>query len=116
MDWGIEGTHYVKSQGQDNVIEYPAGIDVSTTGYTQPFSWMFGNQFLSYVMKGGDPNIWKKMEKSNQSAKLSKALGFTFDATPIKTEFAAVSNVITQEAEATGRVGEGQLCAITPAG
>lgn len=96
IDWGIEGKHYVKSQGQDNVIEYPAGVDAKTTGYNMPLGWMFGNQFLSYVMKGGDADIWKKMDEFNQSAKRSKALGFGFDPTPVKTEYAAVTNVITQ--------------------
>jgi putative aldouronate transport system substrate-binding protein len=96
LDWGIEGTHYVKSADQDNVIEYPAGVDAATTGYNMPLGWMFGNQFLSYVMKGNDPEIWTKMGEFNNAAKRSKALGFGFDPTPVKTEYAAVSNVITQ--------------------
>lgn len=96
LDWGIEGTHYVKSQGEENVIEYPSGVDATTTGYNMPLGWMFGNQFLSYVMKGNDPAIWAKTEEFNKSAKRSKALGFGFDPTPVKTEYAAVSNVITQ--------------------
>ncbi|QAY65789.1 ABC transporter substrate-binding protein [Paenibacillus protaetiae] len=96
LDWGIEGTHYVKSDGADNVIDYPSGVDSSTTGYNMPLGWMFGNQFLSYVMKGTDPDIWNKMSSFNNSAKHSKALGFGFDPTPVKTEYAAVTNVITQ--------------------
>jgi ABC-type sugar transport system, periplasmic component len=96
LDWGIEGTHYVKAQGEENVIDYPAGVDAATTGYNMPLGWMFGNQFLSYVMKGNDPDIWSKMSEFNQAAKRSKALGFGFDPTPVKTEYAAVSNVITQ--------------------
>ncbi|MGO4110829.1 ABC transporter substrate-binding protein [Paenibacillus sp. YAF4_2] len=96
LDWGIEGTHYVKSADQDNVIEYPTGVDAATTGYNMPLGWMFGNQFLSYVMKGNDPEIWTKMGEFNHAAKRSKALGFGFDPTPVKTEYAAVSNVITQ--------------------
>ncbi|NIK70392.1 MULTISPECIES: ABC transporter substrate-binding protein [unclassified Paenibacillus] len=96
LDWGIEGTHYVKSQGEENVIEYPSGVDATTTGYNMPLGWMFGNQFLSYVMKGNDPTVWAKTEEFNKAAKRSKALGFGFDPTPVKTEYAAVSNVITQ--------------------
>ncbi|MBB6694056.1 ABC transporter substrate-binding protein [Cohnella xylanilytica] len=96
LDWGIEGTHYVKTAGQDNVIEYPAGVDSTTSGYNMPLGWMFGNQFLSYVMKGNDPDIWKTTDEFNKAASRSKALGFGFDPTPVKTEYAAVSNVITQ--------------------
>ncbi|MET3545605.1 putative aldouronate transport system substrate-binding protein [Paenibacillus favisporus] len=95
-DWGIEGTHYVKSAGSDNVIEYPQGADPANLGYSMPMGWMFGNQFLSYVQKGNDPETWTKMKEFNNGAKRSKALGFLFDASPVKTEYAAVMNVITQ--------------------
>ncbi|WP_336772500.1 ABC transporter substrate-binding protein [Paenibacillus sp. MMO-58] len=96
LDWGIEGKHYVKSQDGENVIDYPQGVDATTTGYNMPYGWMFGNQFLSYVMKGNDPAIWSKTEEFNKAANRSKAMGFGFDPTPVKTEYAAVSNVITQ--------------------
>jgi putative aldouronate transport system substrate-binding protein len=36
------------------------------------------------------------MDQFNKSAKRSKALGFGFDPTPVKTEYAAVTNVVTQ--------------------
>ncbi|OUS71340.1 ABC transporter substrate-binding protein [Paenibacillus sp. MY03] len=96
FDWGIEGTHYIKAEGgPDNVIAYPEGKDAASVGYNM-LGWVFGNQFLSYVMKNGDPDIWNKTEAFNKSAKPSKALGFVFDASAVKTEVAAVSNVVTQ--------------------
>lgn len=95
-DWGIEGTHYVKVDGYDNVVDYPEGVDYNTVGYKMPLGWLFGNQFLSYVMKGDDPEIWSKTDEFNKSSKRSKAMGFLFDASPVKTEYAAVTNVITQ--------------------
>ncbi|NWL86305.1 ABC transporter substrate-binding protein [Paenibacillus sp. 79R4] len=95
-DWGIEGTHYVKVDGMDNVIAYPEGVDKADLGYSMPMGWMFGNQFLSYVQQGNDPEVWTKMKAFNDGAGRSKALGFLFDATPVKTEYAAVTNVITQ--------------------
>lgn len=96
FDWGIEGTHYVKADGEpENVIAYPEGKDAAAVGYNM-LGWVFGNQFLSYVMKNDDPDIWNKTKAFNESAKPSKALGFVFDASPVKTEVAAVSNVVTQ--------------------
>ncbi len=94
FDWGIEGKHYVTHS--DNIIDFPHGIDAQTSGYSLNLGWLFGNQFLSYVFKGGDPTIWRKMDEFNKSAIKSKALGFTFDASPVKTEYAAVSNVVTE--------------------
>lgn len=94
FNWGIEGTHYVVQS--DNVIDFPEGVDAATSGYSMNMGYLFGNQFLSHVFTGNDPNIWKETEAFNESAIKSKALGFTFDATPVKTEYAAVTNVVTQ--------------------
>ncbi|OCT11859.1 ABC transporter substrate-binding protein [Paenibacillus pectinilyticus] len=94
LDWGIEGKHYVKVS--DNLIDFPQGIDANTSGYYMGLSWMWGNQFLSYVFKGDSPDIWKETMEFNKSAKKSKALGFSFDADPVKTEITAVTNVTNQ--------------------
>lgn len=94
LDWGIEGTDYVKKS--DAVIDYPQGKDAKTVSYALNQGWMFGNQFLSYVFNGDDPKIWEKMDAFNKGAVKSKALGFSFSADPVKTEYAAVTNVINQ--------------------
>ncbi|CAM4418751.1 ABC transporter substrate-binding protein [Paenibacillus alkaliterrae] len=92
--WGIEGKHYVKKS--ENVIDYPAGVDITNTGYNFGTPYMFGNQFLSYTWSTGDPDIWKKTDQFNKGAKKSKALGFIFDVEKVKTEMAAVNNVLTE--------------------
>jgi len=94
LDWGIEGKHYVKVS--DNVIKYPEGVTIMTNGYNLNMSWLFGNQFLAYVFEGEDPDIWQKMKEFNGQAVKSKAMGFTMDPESVKTEIAAVSNVIAQ--------------------
>ncbi|MFC5401147.1 ABC transporter substrate-binding protein [Cohnella soli] len=94
LDWGIEGKHYVKVS--DKVIKYPEGVTMLTNGYNLNMSWLFGNQFLAYVFEGEDPDIWQKMKEFNEQAVKSKAMGFTMDPESVKTEIAAVSNVIAQ--------------------
>jgi putative aldouronate transport system substrate-binding protein len=94
IDWGIEGKHYVKTDA--GVIDYPAGVDSTTTGYALNSGFQFGNQFLSYIWKGDSPELWKEMDLFNENAKASEALGFLFDSSTVKTEVAAVSNVINQ--------------------
>lgn len=94
FDWGIEGKDYVKKS--DNVINYPEGVDASNVVYNLNQGWMFGNQLKSYIFEGEDPQLWTKMEEFNKTAVKSPALGFSFDATPVKTEYAAVTNVIKQ--------------------
>lgn len=91
--WGVGGTHYVKVQ--DNIIKYPEGKDATSVGFNS-LQWMFGNQFKAYVLENNDPEIWSKMKEFNESAKPSKALGFIFDGSNVKTEYAAVSNVINE--------------------
>ena len=93
LDWGIEGTHYVKVS--DHVIDYPSGKTAANVGYSG-FGWMWGDQFLSYVLSTDDPNIWDEMKKFNDGAVKSKAMGFIFDASSVTTEIAAVTNVYEQ--------------------
>jgi len=95
LNWGIEGTHYAKKS--DNVIDYPPGVDMKTVGYnTGNISYMFGNQFLNYTWPNQLPDIWQQTDQFNKKARKSVALGFTFDATPVKTEVGAVNNVLQQ--------------------
>ncbi len=93
LDWGIEGTHYVIKSGQ--VIDYPSGKTASNVGYSG-FGWMWGDQFLSYVLTTDDPNIWTAMKTFNDGAVKSKAMGFIFDSSSVSTEMAAVQNVYDQ--------------------
>ncbi|SDD02831.1 putative aldouronate transport system substrate-binding protein [Paenibacillus sp. UNCCL117] len=95
LNWGIEGTHYVKKS--DTVIDYPPGVDIKTVSYnTGNISFMFGNQFLNYIWPNQLKDIWQQTDQFNKGAKKSVALGFTFDATPVKTEVGAVNNVLQQ--------------------
>jgi ABC-type sugar transport system, periplasmic component len=93
FDNGIEGVDYVKKSG--NIIDFPEGVNASNTGYIS-CNWMAGNNFLSYIWNGDDPELWTKMGEFNKSSVRSKALGFSFKVDPVKTEVAAVTNVQSQ--------------------
>ncbi|MEV5025227.1 ABC transporter substrate-binding protein [Paenibacillus sp. LPE1-1-1.1] len=94
LDYGIEEKHYVKVS--DNVIDYPQGVDATNSGYNLQMGWMFGNQSLSHIWNGDDPELWNQLADFNRNAIKSKALGFTFNADAVKTEIAAVTNVQNQ--------------------
>jgi putative aldouronate transport system substrate-binding protein len=87
LNFGIEGVHYDKKS--DNVIDTTKGAKTYNVGS----SWMFGNQFLNYLLPNEDPQKWEKFKAFNKSGKASPALGFTFDSGPVKSEIAAVVNV-----------------------
>jgi len=94
LDWGIEGKHYVLDENQ--VVSLPPGVTAENSGFSWDVGWIFGNQFLSHIPNGSDPKLWEQTEEFNKSAIKSKALGFTFDLSSVKTEYAAVSNAINQ--------------------
>ncbi|CAN7362837.1 ABC transporter substrate-binding protein [Paenibacillus sp. LjRoot153] len=94
LDYGIEGKHYVKVS--DNIIDFPEGVDASNSTYFPAQVWMFGNSFLSYLRKGDAPDMWKNAAEISNKAVKSRILGFSFDVEPVRTEVAAVSNVLSQ--------------------
>ncbi len=91
LNWGIEGEHYVKVS--DNIIKYPDGVDRSNVGYSINMSYLWGNSFLTYIFEGDDPDLWNELEKFNENATKSKALGFVFDPSPVSTELSALNNI-----------------------
>ncbi len=95
IDWGIEGKHYVKTD-ETNVIDFPQGVDASSTGYGLNLGWQFGNQLISHVWKGDSPDLYVQLDNFNKTAKKSKATGFSFNGTTVKSETAALANVCNQ--------------------
>lgn len=86
LTYGIEGTHYVYTDKENNVIDYPPGVDAKNSGYAQFLGWMYGNQFITHVWQGDPPDIWDQMKKFNKNAIRSMALGFTFNSSPVEEE------------------------------
>ncbi|MCD9024626.1 ABC transporter substrate-binding protein [Cohnella silvisoli] len=87
LNFGIEGDHYVKKSSE--IIK--AGP--SAANYNPGATWMFGNQFLNYVWDTEASNKWDQFKNFNRGAKLSPALGFTFNAQPVKSQTASLVTV-----------------------
>ncbi|SDW67658.1 ABC transporter substrate-binding protein [Paenibacillus sp. PDC88] len=96
LNFGIEGTHYVKKEGSDNIISLPEGTDPNNRTYNPGAQWQLGNQFLNYLWDNEDPEKWDKFKDFNARGVKSPALGFTFNSQPVKNEIAAVNNVNKQ--------------------
>lgn len=94
FDWGIEGKHYVKMD--DGHITYPDGVTSENTGYSLGLGWIFGNQYLSHVWDGDDLDVYEQLKDFNESAMKSGAFGFVYDSSNVKTEVAAVSNILNE--------------------
>jgi putative aldouronate transport system substrate-binding protein len=93
LAWGIEGRDYeIKPNG---TAGYPAGINPSNVAF-HTVDFANGNQFLTRVWEGNDPNLRELAKKENQEAVKSPLLGFAFDPTPIQNEISMITNVIAQ--------------------
>lgn len=97
IDWGIEDEHYVHVDGTEKVITYPEGINADNTGYGMNCGWEFGNQLISYIWDNtGDDDYYDRMAEFNNDSFISKAAGFSFDSNAVKTEIAALNNVMNE--------------------
>lgn len=93
--YGIEGRDYVKND--DGTVSYPEGEDSTTVPYTAQLSCgTLGNFFKMYPLEGTDPASLDWELDQNKNAQMSPAMGFTFDASSLKTQYTAVKNVISQ--------------------
>ncbi|MDF2790198.1 MAG: transporter substrate-binding protein [Neobacillus sp.] len=94
---GIEGKHY--EVNEKGFVTLPKGV--TEPGYVGN-QWVMGNNFLSKLWDGVPADHWDQVKAFNESAKKSPAFGFTFNQEPVKTEIAAVSNVIQQYEKGLG--------------
>lgn len=96
IDWGIEGRHYTRIAGTQNLITYPDGVTYNNTGWDMNAGWIFGDQLKSWIWEGNPDDLYSQLDQFNKSGLVSKALGFQYDSSPVKTAVAAVTNVVEQ--------------------
>lgn len=88
ISFGIEGKHFEKNA--DGTVTL-----INSDKYTAN-PWVMGNTFLGYTLEGKSLDFNAGIVKLNNTAKASTALGFVFDATPVKTQLAQVQTVIDE--------------------
>ncbi len=100
--YGVEGTHYevveegTITNGQDR-INYPEGLDATTTTYRKSGTWLCPNQFIGDIWGLDLPDdYWDATRDFNNESQKSAAFGFSFDATQTPNEIAACTNVVNK--------------------
>ena len=100
--YGIEGVHYqvlekgAVTNGQD-VIDFPEGLDATTTTYRRSGTWLMPNQFIGDIWGAQLPvDYWDATREFNDTIQKSAAFGFTFDAGPVSNEITACTNVVNK--------------------
>ena len=93
---GIEGTHH--SAVGDNQVDKTMGGTLTDNGYDYTYGWQFGTPFNQKWDISYPDNIEELFKAYNDSAIISPNNGFTFDAVPVETQVAALTNVISEYA------------------
>lgn len=108
LNWGIEGEHYIKVDGSDNIIDYPQGVDANSTKYRLDMGWHLPNQYIAHIWNGLPEDIWDQYRAFNDSALKSKAFGFLYDPTTVSTELAGLLSVKAEYSKSleTGSVSD----------
>lgn len=95
---GIEGENFVVDE-EAGVLTYPEGVDASNTTYSS-VAWIWPNELISIPWEADGPDIWTQTKEFNESAKLSKAFGFTWDNSNVLNEITACNNVTAKYKDA----------------
>ncbi len=92
--YGIEGIHYEILDEEKDIIGFPQGIDSSNSGFPIFLEYTSGNQYLAHIWEGNPPTIWEEMKSFNDNAVRSKAFGFQYDDSKVRSEVIACSTVV----------------------
>ena len=95
LNYGIQGTDYVYTDGSDKIVTYPEGIDGSTVGWNRAFN-MFGDQMEIAQMAPATEDYYTELKEFNDRAVACATLGYSFDATNVATQVSSVSNVVQE--------------------
>lgn len=109
FNYGIEGTHYVKTS--DHIIDFPEGVDFSNTGYGIQIV-TFGDKSQIFQRTPVTEEWYDTLEDYGpENAQYSKAFGYVFDSSSVKTQVAAISAVVGeyQPTLACGLIEEDQI-------
>lgn len=91
--YGMEGKEYEKVS--EHIIRMPEGVTPQNTGYSVNF--LRAGDFMDmYQWEPNTEDFYNELRDFQESAEKSAILGYTFDATPVSTQLAAVSNVVAE--------------------
>lgn len=94
LNFGIEGKHWVKTAENSKVITYPEGVTAADVGWSGAPAW-WGDHEQAYTLTPNTDEYYTLIKTYGvEDSVISNALGYTFDTTNVKTELAAIQNVI----------------------
>lgn len=93
---GIEGRNYTRDEANPRIL-HPIRNEDGTSNYFYTLMYNFlGNRMNASIADTDNPNLIDYARNSFENATFSRSLGFSFDTTPVKNQYVAVTNVIAQ--------------------
>lgn len=92
---GVEGVHWVYTDKEKNIIDYPEGVTAATSGYPAA-AWSWPNELITGVWATNEPSLWEDTLKFNEEAINSPAKGFMWNNENVLAEIAACNNVVAK--------------------
>ena len=89
LSYGIKGKHY--NEMEDGSMEL-----IADSGYNPGVPWAMGSWFNAKLLKGQPEDLWEQQKEINETAIQSPVLGFVYDSTNVKTEFAQITNLMSE--------------------
>lgn len=96
LQYGIEGLDYVAVEGTKNVITREGTSNADGNGYSSSFVH-FGNPMDLKILAPLTDSLYDDMRELENSAKKSKAFGYSFNADDFSAETAAINNVLAEK-------------------
>lgn len=90
---GIEGQEYQKVS--DRIITYPDNVSADNIGYSRYFS-VFGDFMDIYQWQPVTEDFYQDLKDFRDNITVSPLLGYTFDVSPVASEYAAVMRVLSE--------------------
>lgn len=90
---GIEGREYKKVS--EHIITYPDHVSADNIGYSRHFS-VFGDFMDIYQWQPVTEDFYQDLKDFRDNMTGSPLLGYTFDVSPVASEYAAVMRVLSE--------------------
>ena len=77
-------------------ITFADGVNAQNSEYYNNTNWELPNQFIAKIWEGDELNLWDRMQKFNDEADTSLAMGFVYDNSELANEYTALTNVYNE--------------------
>lgn len=93
--WGIEGKHYVVRDEDMLLVDFPEGVDSTTSGYYISIG-AWGDRRYQYIWNEGNNREINAAYTERAMEHSTQGVGFTYDTSAMSTELANIDAVLTQ--------------------